>query len=112
QQTHVVFGQRRAACRDRARKAGECESDDVGVALADDGLPNMSDVGLRPVEAVEHPRLGVDDCFVARVLIFRAVMTGQDTTTESDRIAALVEYGKQHTCSEGVALASARVHVT
>ncbi len=97
----MAVGQSGAAGRHRMADAGGVQADDVGVALADDDLCRVDDGLLRPVEAVQHPALGVHRR-LGGVLVLRAVAAGQDPATESDRLAGGIEDGKEQPAAEGI----------
>ena len=88
----MLVGQGRPARGHRPGQAGAREGDDVGVALAHDDLAGAHDVGLGPVEAVEHAALRVDGR-LRRVLVLRAVAAGHRPSAERDGIAVGAKIG-------------------
>ena len=102
EQPNVFLGERGAAGGDRSRHTGTVESDDIGVALAHHDLVVLGDVGLRPVQAVQHLRLGVDRRLGRVLVLGRIVGAGQDPTAEREGFARLGEDREHHPTPERV----------
>jgi hypothetical protein len=83
QQLHMIFGKSSSAGCNSARHTRFKETNNVGVALADDRFIGLYDVGFRHVEAIEQLRLAVDRT-IDRVLVLRSVDTRHDAPTETD----------------------------
>ena len=79
----MVFSERSSAGCNGSGHAGFEETDDVGVALANNRFIGLNDVGFRHVKAVEQLRLAIDRT-IDRVLIFRSVDTGHNAPTETN----------------------------
>ena len=102
QQPNVLLGEGGATGGNGASHAGSVEADHVGVALAHHHLVVFGDVGLRPVQPVQHLRLRVDRRLGGVLVLRRIVGAGQDPTAERERLARLGEDREHHPASERV----------